>query len=272
MDAKSIQVNELTISYYEKRGSGQPILFVHGNSSNAHAFETIWNSSELKGFHLLAIDLPGHGNSPKADDPESYRILNLSKLIAQFIHQMKLENVLLVGHSLGGHFCIHALEFADKIAGLMLISAPPLASGEDLPKGYVIVPGIMPMFQNTISEEELENIIPLEVHDMKFGKIVSDAIRMADGRCRETMGKELGTYFTSPSFVSEVDLLKKPGLRVAFALGQQEKLINREYLQNLNGLKFWRNKLQLIPDAGHCAVFEQPQATAKLISDWVQNV
>lgn len=259
------------ISYYERPGSDQTILFVHGNSSNAHAFEWMWNSDALRRFRLVTLDLPGHGNSPKADDPESYRILNLSKLIAEFIRQMKLENVFVVGHSVGGHFCIHALEFTDKIAGLMLISTAPLASGEDLTKGYIIVPAIMPIFQNAISEDELQNLLPLEVHDVKHQKIVRDAIKMADGRCRETIGKELSTYFISPSFVSEVVLLSKPGLRVAFALGAQEKLLHREYFQNLNGIKIWRNKLQLIPEAGHCAVVEQPETTAKLVSDWVKN-
>ena len=263
------KLSGIDIATYERPAKGQAIIFVHGNSSNAHAFEQMWNSPHLSGFHLLAFDLPGHGNSEKAHDPESYRFVSLSKILAEFIELRKPENPILLCHSLGGHIGIHALELTQRVAGLMLVGTAPLHHAGDIPKGYNLLPDVMALFKNEVSDEELEKALILEVHKATDKQIVRDSFKIADGRCREILGSEFSLYFDSPAFVSEIKLLGNPRLRVAFALGEHEQLINREYLQQLGPVAFWKNKVQLIPDAGHCAVFENPEYMAKLLSGFM---
>src|SRR5271163_4990788 len=60
------------IAVHESAGGGGPLVFIHGNSSSARAF-----SRQLEGplgarWRILAIDLPGHGQSDDARDPAAY--------------------------------------------------------------------------------------------------------------------------------------------------------------------------------------------------------
>ena len=65
-----LQFGEQIIAGFESPGAGRPILLVHGNSSSSR----IWQK-QLQGplgtkYRLITIDLPGHGASSPAANPE----------------------------------------------------------------------------------------------------------------------------------------------------------------------------------------------------------
>ena len=51
------------------RGTGRPIVFVHGNSCSSRAFEHQLAGALANAFRVIAFDLPGHGDSAPASDP-----------------------------------------------------------------------------------------------------------------------------------------------------------------------------------------------------------
>ena len=272
MEAVLEDIGNFKLAVYERSGTGLPIVFVHGNSSNAQAFEQIWNNPLLSNFRLFALDLPGHGKSSKALHPDEYKVLNQSRLLADFIEKKKLEHTIVVGHSLGGHIAIHALEFTKRIAGMMLMGTGPVENASGFEKGYNLHEDILALFRNEVTEEELNKALLLEVHHEKHQQIIRDSFFRTDGVCRETLGKDLGTYFASEGFVSELYLLSKPGLLVAFVQGEYEKLIVLEYLENLTGINYWKGKVHIITDAAHCAPFESPDQLAVLVRDFALDV
>src|SRR6201996_9821576 len=104
-----LEIGGQTITGYESPGSGRPILLVPGNSSSCR----IWQK-ELLGplgakYRLIAIDLPGHGASSPAPDPEQgYSGPGYSAVIAGVARELALENPIVVGWSLGGHAVLNA--------------------------------------------------------------------------------------------------------------------------------------------------------------------
>jgi len=83
--------------YYEKKGKGQPVIFIHG----------VWMSSRFfkkqmpyfaKRYQAIALDLRGHGRSSHV--PKTYRCQLCADLRA-FIRGLKLKNVILAGWSMG---------------------------------------------------------------------------------------------------------------------------------------------------------------------------
>ena len=68
-----------------------------------------------KKYNVYAIDLPGFGLS---DEPsKDYMVEDYSKIVLEFINKLKLENVVLIGHSFGGRVIIKlvgALKFIPK--------------------------------------------------------------------------------------------------------------------------------------------------------------
>jgi pimeloyl-ACP methyl ester carboxylesterase len=100
---QEVQLPEGTIAYRE-RGTGEPIVFVHGALVNADLWRKV--VPELsKDFRCIAPDLPlgshTHPLPPDADlSPPA-----AAKLIADFIAALDLERVTLVGNDTGGALC-----------------------------------------------------------------------------------------------------------------------------------------------------------------------
>jgi pimeloyl-ACP methyl ester carboxylesterase len=107
-------------------GSGPPLVLLHGVSLSAAAWAPLF--AELRGFQLLAVDLPGHGFS----DPVRYRRghvrAHAHRLIDDILDALGLDRVPVVGHSLGGMFALwHATAVADRISALIAVGVPAVA-------------------------------------------------------------------------------------------------------------------------------------------------
>jgi pimeloyl-ACP methyl ester carboxylesterase len=107
-------------------GSGAPLLLLHGVSSMGAAWAPLF--TELRGFRMLAVDLPGHGLS----DPVSYRRGRVRehthRLIDDVIDTLGLDDVPVVGHSLGGMFALwHAAAGSERISEVMAVGVPAVA-------------------------------------------------------------------------------------------------------------------------------------------------
>ena len=100
---KQVQLPQGTIDYRE-RGTGEPIVFVHGALVNADLWRKVVPAL-AKDFHCIAPDLPlgSHTRPLPADADLSPN--GAAKLIADFIESLGLDNVTLVGNDTGGALC-----------------------------------------------------------------------------------------------------------------------------------------------------------------------
>lgn len=101
MRKKSV-INDKLVSYIEI-GSGSPIVFLHGWGRTADDFLPLME--ELKNQHrLIAIDLPGHGDS---DEPSGDLSLDgLAKTLLEFFKLNEINNPILICHSFGARLAI----------------------------------------------------------------------------------------------------------------------------------------------------------------------
>ncbi|MBO6901906.1 MAG: alpha/beta fold hydrolase [Rhizobiaceae bacterium] len=108
--------------HYVERGSGRPVLFIHGMGGTQFHF-TYPLFDRLEGdFRLIAIDRPGSGYSTRRRGGP-VTPAEQAAFIARLIDALELERPLIVGHSLGGAIALAlALDHADKVSGLALIA------------------------------------------------------------------------------------------------------------------------------------------------------
>ncbi len=106
---------------YVDEGSGDPtLIFIHGLGSYLPAWKKNIDSLKLH-FRCIAIDLPGYGKSSKGDHP--YNMSFFASVVRQFIDQLELQNVVLVGHSMGGQISITTvLQNTGHISKLVLVA------------------------------------------------------------------------------------------------------------------------------------------------------
>jgi pimeloyl-ACP methyl ester carboxylesterase len=86
--------------HYEERGSGEPILFVHGFGASIFSWRYLVPALE-KNARLILLDLKGFGRSPKPADGQ-YSVYDQAQLVHRFIADRDLTNLTLIGHSYGG--------------------------------------------------------------------------------------------------------------------------------------------------------------------------
>src|SRR5688500_14512374 len=100
---KQVQLTQGTIEYRE-RGTGEPIVFVHGALVNADLWRKVVPQL-AKDFRCIAPDLPLGAHTLPMPAGADTSPPGVAKLIADFIAALDLDNVTLVGNDTGGAIC-----------------------------------------------------------------------------------------------------------------------------------------------------------------------
>ena len=102
-------------------GHSDTLLFIHGLGENMQTW--VRNIEELKhSYHCIAIDLPGHGQSQAGDYP--YTPFFFAETIAAFLQQQNINQVNLIGHSLGGQIAIVLAISKPALVNKLILIAP----------------------------------------------------------------------------------------------------------------------------------------------------
>jgi pimeloyl-ACP methyl ester carboxylesterase len=94
-----ITVNGVRLHYLDWGGKGETLLFLHGMGDTAHIYDD-FAPKLTNQFHVLALTRRGHGES---EIPETgYDTATLVEDIRQFLDALKIQRVVLAGHSFAG--------------------------------------------------------------------------------------------------------------------------------------------------------------------------
>jgi len=171
----TFEVQGVKIHYLEQ-GKGQPVLLIHGLYSSA---EMNWKlpgifAALAKDYRVVALDLPGHGQSDKPQKEEAYG-LQIVEDVTLLLDRLKIKKAHVVGYSMGG---IVALKFVaehpDRVSSCALGGMGWLRDGSGLQKVWERMPGgdtsrtppafVHSMAKLALSEEELRHVsVPVEV-------------------------------------------------------------------------------------------------------------
>jgi pimeloyl-ACP methyl ester carboxylesterase len=126
-----VTVDGVRLRYRDWGGEGRALLALHGAAAHAHWWDPVAPHLARR-LRVLALDWRGHGRSawPR---PPAYRSEDFAGDLRGVIAQLGLRDVVVAGHSLGGH---NALAFAawhpDRLARLVVVDARPHVNLERL--------------------------------------------------------------------------------------------------------------------------------------------
>ena len=106
---KYFDSNGVRIRYLDQ-GSGQPIVLIHGYTSNVERswMDTGVFANLVKDYRVIALDCRGHGKSDKPRDPRAYGG-EMGQDVVRLLDFLKIARAHIVGYSMGGNITAQLL-------------------------------------------------------------------------------------------------------------------------------------------------------------------
>lgn len=244
------------ICYYTKGDyKNQPVIFIHGNSLSALTYRNQLNQEKVP---VIALDLPGHGNSvTPTNKKETYCISGYVQTINEFIATLNIKEFILAGHSLGGHIAIETAPELEGIKGLLVFGTPPIGIPPEMDKMFLPNPFLPLLFSGVITQEDAENLALQMTSDAELKDEIQKLINDTDPDARIF----LGTSVAEGKFKNEKELITNLEIPVWMIHGTNDAFVNYEYLKNICGI----NPILEI-DSGHTPQLERPEQFNQIIN------
>lgn len=272
VSTRTLTLGTQRIAVRESAGQGPAVLLVHGNSSSSRVWLPTLEGPLGNKYRIVAIDLPGHGQSSDADEAEratTYSIPGYAEVIRQVVAQLSLQQAVVVGWSLGGHAALEASAHLPQAAGFMVFGTPPLPFPLPADLGGAFLKlglGFEKDWTEAQAREYVADFLVPGAQAPAF--LLEDAVR-TDGHARALLGASIGTvgYRDEPGIAAT---LARP---LAILHGAQEQIVGLPYLQALapSMPTLWRGQVQVLDNAGHALQWEQRAAFEQLLDAFVQD-
>ena len=242
--------NEGVFIHHQLLGEGDTtLLFVHGWCID----QSYWDQqiAALKDqYQILAIDLVGFGKSGK--NREKWSMEAYGRDIRAAIDQLKLDNVILIGHSMGGDVVLEAALDNEKVLALIGIdNFKDVSLGTD-EKAQEEIANFMTMLKGNFSA-----VAPAYADQFLFHPDMDSSLR-----------EQLKTDFATSDSVSAIASLEALFAYAEKEPKQLEKLKQKLYLINSTDIPAnWEGLIKTgaahevfdIDGTGHYPMVEKPQ-------------
>lgn len=243
--------------------SKRKVFFIHGISSSVKVFKPYFDNSSIT-HELIAIDLPGHGESFHSKD---YYINSYRNIVSDLIEPD--DDVILVGNSLGGHLAMEIAENNYAIKGLVIMGAPPVEYPINIEEAFLPNDIIQYYFKADVGYSELDNALLKAVHNTNIIKTLRDDFLLCDPSVRTIIGKEL---LENQSLNDEAKIFK--GLKIPRLIihGDNDPTTNLEYLHKVKRESYGDVAIEVVENCGHYPSLEQPGRFESLINNFANQV
>jgi pimeloyl-ACP methyl ester carboxylesterase len=121
--SRYVEANGLKLHYLDYGTPGRPVMLcVHGGAAHAHWFDFV-AGAHAADYHVLSIDLRGHGDSEWASPP-SYLYSDYAADVAAAVATLDLRDFVLVGHSMGGMVSLlYAATYPGRVSKLVVVDS-----------------------------------------------------------------------------------------------------------------------------------------------------
>ncbi|MHB0755135.1 alpha/beta fold hydrolase [Polaribacter sp. M15] len=239
---------------YAEAGEGPAIIVLHGLMGALSNFGPTFDHFSKNGYKILIPELPLY-TLPLIKT----NVKNLAKYLKEFLEYKKLDNVILLGNSLGGHIALYFTKhYPEKVGGLVLTGSSGLyenAMGDSFPKRgnyeFIEQKAKDVFYDPAIATKELVDDVYATVNDrIKALKTIS----IAKSAIRHNMANDL------PNMQQPTCLIwgKQDGVTPPEVAHDFHKLLPNSDL-------FWIDK------CGHAAMMERPEEFNQILGDWLKS-
>ena len=238
--------------YTQSRGAknAPALVLVHGAGGTRLQWPA--NVRRLPDVTVYTLDLPGHGRSGE----QGYdTIAGYAEAVVAFFNAVDIEQAVVAGHSMGGAIAMTlALDFADRVAGLILV-----ATGARLRVAPAILKGIHSDFERTT-----ELVTRFAWSQEASPRLIRLGRQALLGAGPDVL---LGDFVACDHF-DVIERLGEIDVPTLVITGSADQLTPPKYArflaEQIAGARF-----VTIEDAGHMVMLERPAETAQASRDFL---
>jgi len=279
-DADSHFVTLESVSlHYKIRGESEPtFLLLHGFGASTYSWNAIMQPLGMLGT-TIAYDRPAFGLTERPltwKNENPYSTTAQPRIALSLLEHLGKEQAILVGHSAGGTLALHiALLHPERVQALILISPAVYTGG-----------GAPPVFRPLLHTPQLRRIGPLIVRLFLLGggaSLLNNAWHdptkitpeIQEGYTKplraENWDKALWEMAAATEYPDLTAQLGKLQVPVLIITGDDDHIVPlADSVRLANAIP--GAELVVIPDAGHVAHEEAPQATIAAIEDFLTRL
>ncbi|MCF6240656.1 MAG: alpha/beta hydrolase [Bacteroidales bacterium] len=244
---------------YLKSGHGDAIILLHGYLES----KEIWidfADDLAKKYTVLAIDLPGHGESELITKDLSLEIM--AEAVKTILDYEQIEKCFLVWHSMGGYVALAFLElFPERLDALSLFHSSPYADTDEKRKNRAREMDIIRAgkkaqvytahFPKTFAPDNVE----------KFTDEIKKMNERAKNMSDEGIIAALNAMKNRPD---QSGLLKNTKIPIQYIIGEKDNFIPMSILDKLQLPD--NSELVVLENSGHMGFIEEKENALRAIS------
>lgn len=228
------------------------LVFVHGSGDSGEVWQPL--IAQLPEYNCVALDLPGHGTLVTEPGPPDMGIEEYAAFVREEMARRGITSPTLIGHSLGGAVVMRlALDTPTVVKRLVVVG-----SGARL--------RVAQAFLEEARVAGSQGV--LAITRVEFAEShAAQAEAYHASRPPTAPGMHYRDFAACDRFdvMADVAQIVAPTLLI---VGANDRMTPPKYAEFLHG-QLANSALVVIPDSGHYAQLEQPQAVADAIRNWM---
>jgi len=259
-------VSDGTELFYDVRGDGAPVVLLHPFPANHHFWDAVVPSLEQR-YQLILPDLRGHAESPPGTGPATMAKHALD--LARLCNELGINKAIFGGVSIGGYILFEFWRRSrERIAALIL--ANTRASGETAEGRATREKSIQEVEQRgpaLFIEAMLPKLLGKTSIETRPGRVAAAREMMSRMSVRGIVALQEGMA-TRPDSIANLKTIDVPTLIIGAEEDTLTPVAEAEIMrQNISG-----SRMEVVPRAGHYAVFEQPEYCGRLLRSFLDSV
>ena len=258
LDYKAVQVGEFNIPYLEG-GQGPTVFMIHGFQSNKDIWMRFAGKLTSK-YHVIAIDLPAHGDSNILMD-KSYTITEQASRVATIMDALKLDQpVHVMGHSMGGAIAFTlAANYPKHVKTLALINSAGVISPQPSQLSRELAQGNNPLIVR--NADDYRRMLAFTLSEPPYIPAPMLATLTREAISREAIATQIFGQLDIKLSPPAPEVLARIKAPTWVLWGDQDKVID---VSSTQIFQKWlpRSELTILKGVGHAPQIERPKEMA----------